>query len=255
MIKINYSHIPIHNTVGNLWQSWKPVEAPAPALYPTPKRAPAKPKTAKPRTPRTPKTAGTKRSRKSGPEDDGSSKRRSCKKKNTTLDTPLTLEENMASLAQEVQRLSSVDATTSQPNGRAISAIAPGTPTTAQAWGIAGISAAEAARRREVAAKLLSDNNIDASTLSAHQFSVLSNQAPELQKRSIEMLVKYGAESLRIVQPTTKNAGKTSFHPTDNEPSAAPVLTPKSGKRQRTKSRVICFNCKASKSRVKVSSV
>lgn len=232
--------------MGGLWQLFQPTEPPIPVLSPSPKkRTPAKAK---------PSVAGAKRSRKSGTEGGTTPKKRNRKEKDNGADPSgqLTLEHNMASLAQEVQRLSSTDsASNEQPSNRAIPPAALAAGSAAQAWSISGISAGEATRRREVAAKLLSDNGVDASTLSADQFSVLSNQAPDLQKRSIEMLVKYGAESLRIVQPGNKNATKTSFLTATNETPARPIIFQTSGKRQRTKSGVICFNCKASKSKVK----
>ncbi|CEJ80353.1 hypothetical protein VHEMI00541 [[Torrubiella] hemipterigena] len=246
-IKMTYSHIPIHKTVGSLWKLFQPAEPPIPVLGPSPKkRTPAKSK---------PSVAGAKRNRKSGTESGTTPKKRNRKTKDKDADpsAQLTLEQNMASLAQEVQRLSSTDEPLDQqPSNRTISPAALAEGSAAQAWSISGISAGEATRRREVAAKLLSENGVDASTLSADQFSVLSNQAPDLQKKSIEMLVKYGAESLRIVQPGSKSTTKTTSPPTTNEIPAGPIIFQTTGKRQRTKSRVICFNCKASKSKVKV---
>lgn len=71
----------------------------------------------------------------------------------------------------------------------------------------------EAARRRDVAIQLLSQHGLDAETLSPEQFSIFANQSPELQKESLEMLVRYGAERLRIVHPGEKEGSAASETP------------------------------------------
>lgn len=152
------------------------------------------------------------------------------------------------------------------------------------------VSAAEAARRREAALTMLSNAGVEPSTLSAEQFNIFSNQAPELQRESLGMLVKYGAERLRIVHPgnregsaqtnasastpssqttpsgpmTTKelvpqsgaqsNVGTDNEAPTSTEAEAVEVPeTTKPGKRKKmAKSRTACFPCKARKTRVSI---
>ncbi|KAK0715794.1 hypothetical protein B0H67DRAFT_250719 [Lasiosphaeris hirsuta] len=59
----------------------------------------------------------------------------------------------------------------------------------------------ETARRRDAAINLLSSEGVDPQSLSPEQFNIFANQSPELQKESLAMLVKYGAERLRIVHP------------------------------------------------------
>ncbi|KFA49517.1 hypothetical protein S40293_02828 [Stachybotrys chartarum IBT 40293] len=78
------------------------------------------------------------------------------------------------------------------------------------------LSAAEMARRRDFAMSLLINAGVDPNTLSADQFSIFSNQSPELQKDSLTMLAKYGAERLRIVQP---NAQDSTSSATPSTPS------------------------------------
>lgn len=68
------------------------------------------------------------------------------------------------------------------------------------------VSPAEAARRREVARGMLKDAGVDPETLSAEQFSIFANQSPDLQKESLSMLAKYGAERLRIVHPSNRES-------------------------------------------------
>lgn len=85
----------------------------------------------------------------------------------------------------------------------------------------------EAARRRDVAIKLLTSSNIDPKTLSAEQFSIFANQSPELQQDSLTMLVKYGAERLRIVHPDRDGASSGQATPNkQSTPAAAGVRPP-----------------------------
>lgn len=152
------------------------------------------------------------------------------------------------------------------------------------------VSAAEAARRREAALTMLSNAGVEPSTLSAEQFNIFSNQAPELQRESLGMLVKYGAERLRIVHPgnregsaqtnasastsasqttpsgpmTTKElvpqSGAQSNVGTDNEAptgaeaetAEAPETTRRGKRKKMAKSRTACFPCKARKTKVSI---
>lgn len=139
------------------------------------------------------------------------------------------------------------------------------------------VSPEEATRRRELATKKLTEAGINPATLSADQFSIFSNQSPEIQTESLKMLVKYGAERLHIVHP----AKKDSPRPLPSRPDAQTTVTgapdpqllgsetgsgqpraetqpeiPKNGSSKKdkakvgTKSRVFCFNCRLSKSKV-----
>ncbi|KAL3593987.1 ATP-dependent DNA helicase II subunit 1 [Fusarium poae] len=143
------------------------------------------------------------------------------------------------------------------------------------------VSAAEAARRREAATTMLSNAGVDPTTLSPEQFGIFSNQAPELQRESLNMLVKYGAERLRIVHPgnregsaqasasaqssqnsngprTTKElvpqSGAQSIPNTDSEAQAGSqtadnTSSPKRKARKMGKSRTACFPCKERKTK------
>jgi hypothetical protein len=102
----------------------------------------------------------------------------------------------------------------------------------------------EAVRRQGVATKLLSDAGVDPKSLSLEQFGIFTNQPPDLQKESLNMLVKYGAERLRIVHPTG-GEGISSPAPTASSShspavAAATEATPiPSKKKKRRKSEVI----------------
>ncbi|KAF5554693.1 ATP-dependent DNA helicase 2 subunit 1 [Fusarium phyllophilum] len=135
------------------------------------------------------------------------------------------------------------------------------------------VSAAEAARRKEAATTMLSNAGVDPTTLSPEQFGIFANQAPELQRESLNMLVKYGAERLRIVHPgnkegstqassSTQSSQTTSTGPrttkelvpqssaqsnanTDTETAVAQAAddtsTPKRKRKKMSKSRTACF--------------
>jgi hypothetical protein len=86
------------------------------------------------------------------------------------------------------------------------------------AHSILNLPAGEADRRREVAIRLLAKQGIDPKTLSPEQFSIFAHQSPALQKESLGMLVKYGAERLRIVLPDKNaNESQASTAPTQGQ--------------------------------------
>jgi hypothetical protein len=91
---------------------------------------------------------------------------------------------------------------------------------------ILNLPAGEAERRREAAIRLLAESNVDPMTLTAEQFSIFANQAPALQQDSLQMLMKYGAERLRIVLPDKdQNAPEHPGHPSsDPVPGQPPSL-------------------------------
>ncbi|CAH0021899.1 unnamed protein product [Clonostachys rhizophaga] len=66
------------------------------------------------------------------------------------------------------------------------------------------VDAAEATRRLAHATKLLEDAGIDPNTLSSDQMHIFSNQLPELQRDSLALLSKYGAQHIVIVPPKDK---------------------------------------------------
>ncbi|KAI1503122.1 hypothetical protein F5X99DRAFT_417508 [Biscogniauxia marginata] len=101
---------------------------------------------------------------------------------------------------------------------------------------ILNVPPAEAERRRQTAIELLSGRGIDPATLSAEQFNIFANQAPNLQSASLDMLAKYGAERLRIVHPddnktqaTSSNSTPTQERSTDATPTTGPTTSSASG--------------------------
>lgn len=88
--------------------------------------------------------------------------------------------------------------------------------------GFLNVPPAEAERRRQTAIELLTGKGIDPTTLSAEQFNIFANQAPNLQSASLDMLAKYGAERLRIVHPDEKGQAASSNSTPTTEQSANP---------------------------------
>ncbi|KAI5463086.1 hypothetical protein BGZ63DRAFT_402426 [Mariannaea sp. PMI_226] len=179
----------------------------------------------------------------------------------------------------ETQRLAGGDASVSTPESRDTQGSQPPPGTNFPV----NVTVAEANRRREAAITILNEAGVPPDSLSAEQFSIFSNQAPHLQRESLNMLVKYGAERLRIVHPTTKegsvssqtNASPspsqasqvTSSHPATRElapqsrsssdeaawkPTAAEAQAPSPSRRKMGKSRTACFQCKSHKEKASV---
>lgn len=123
------------------------------------------------------------------------------------------------------------------------------------------LSPLETARRQEEASKKLRDSGIDPDTLSAEQFNIFANQSPDLQMESLAMLVKYGAERLRIVHPNKDNT------PQSGSPAPANGDTPNASAKKKTsrkkapgedgvpkvkKTRGSCQACRAKKMKASV---
>jgi len=98
----------------------------------------------------------------------------------------------------------------------------------ASSTGFLNVPPAEAERRRQTAIELLMGRGIDPVTLSADQFNIFANQAPNLQSASLEMLAKYGAERLRIVHPDEKEQAGSSHStpPRSQAANASPAPVP-----------------------------
>lgn len=218
-IEVKYSHMPLHKTVAELYEIFTP--PPEPTLAHPQKRAapttdgeaatPAKKKKKKSK-------AGTKSTNGQGetteasiivvegpPEDipvgdgapEASQATPSTKKKRTPKPKKSQAMVNDETAVAEAQDSANTD--TSAVNVHVLD-LPPG----------------EADRRRDHANGLLITSGIDPATLSEEQFNIFSNQSPELQQESLAMLVKYGAERLRIVHPNKDAQAST---PTPSTPA------------------------------------
>ncbi|RDA95249.1 hypothetical protein CP533_1883 [Ophiocordyceps camponoti-saundersi (nom. inval.)] len=258
-IMINFDHTPFHKTVAEVLEYFKP--PPRPIVAPLAQRTPKK-------------QGSTRKKRESTKAPGENSKPRKRKKTDTQpQDTPAAPAHEQQPLAE----ISQVSNGTTQ--GGFVDGLAPDTDTAAkegqgppsQVSAIPlNLSPEESARRREVATKLLSDAGVDPDTLSTEQFNIFANQSPELQKESLNMLVKYGAERLRIVHPSNRDSSASvppatptqAIVPASSEPAevAAPSSAPANAKtkalsksvlmkkfRTPGKSRKACTQCKSRK--------
>lgn len=86
---------------------------------------------------------------------------------------------------------------------------------------VINVTPEEAERRRNVAMAMLQQAAVDPESLSPEQFNIFANQSPDLQKESLNMLIRYGAERLRIVHPSSKEG---SAQPPSRDSSSAPAV-------------------------------
>lgn len=231
-INVKYEHTPLHKTLGEMIEHFKPLP---PAAPPAP-LIPAGEKSKKARTPRkrksealnadgTPVEPKLKTKRKSEAlNPDGTPVQPKKRKKKSEA----------AKDAQAAGDATNGEATTTVPT-KADAAVQSGVHSHA----VLNVPPGEAARRREVAIRLLSDSGLDPESLSTEQFGIFANQSPDLQKESLTMLVKYGAERLRIVHPNDAAASSTSASPTPQQATAqadvttATLESPASGKKKK----------------------
>ena len=248
VISVELNHTPLHKTVGELFAIHKPPPRPAPP-----------PQTARPKTKGKDRT-GTKEG------GDGTSKpraqRRRSKRARTAeaqlvlvdkgdeapggADVDPALREAMQQVTFAVGGTQAAVSTQTEPSSTMGSNGKTGAPPVLSL----NLSPEEAARRKEAANKILAAAGVDPATLSTDQFSIFSNQSPDLQKESLAMLAKYGAERLRIVHPTEDNSSAPSATPADALGKAAecqPKNSATPSKNSRTKvglSRLACLRCK-----------
>lgn len=222
-VSIDYDHIPLHRTVADLAALYKP---------PTP-RHPLPTTDKQPKAPKQPASTKKKRGTDKTPGGEGSKPR---KRKRKTDDVGGVEGQGVvglidASLAGELQDLTGQ---ASQPGAAAGEEGGGSTGQQPQGQGggqasaqqasvllIINVSPEEAERRRNVAVVMLRDAGVDPDSLSPEQFNIFANQSPDLQKESLNMLVKYGAERLRIVHPGSKEG--SAQPPASASSSTAPV--------------------------------
>ncbi|GAP85980.1 putative DNA methylation modulator- variant [Rosellinia necatrix] len=233
-IIVKYEHTPLHTTVNQL------VERLVPAPIPVPNGNNANQRTPKAKRPRRPDGEGSSRKKKTpnprpaaadGQEAglEGSHKKRTPRAKRPQ---PVGGEDGEGSRRKRRKTGTVPAANVGEPAGGHDAPQAQALPNSVadrtDFTGFLNVPPAEAERRRQTAIELLSGKGIDPATLSAEQFNIFANQAPNLQSASLDMLAKYGAERLRIVHPDEKEpAGSSTSTPTtgqteNNSPAVAP---------------------------------
>lgn len=203
-IFIDYDHIPLHRTVAQLATLFKP---------PPPRRP-------LPTVDKQPKTPSASRKKKDADKTPGGEANKSRKRKRKTGDAgaagegALDSQDAAAVQISQLQLGEGSGSSTGQQHTQDMAAAAQAGLLTIN------VSPEEAERRRNVAMVMLQGAGVDPDSLSPEQFNIFANQSPELQKESLNMLVKYGAERLRIVHPGNKEG---SAPPSSSNPSSSPA--------------------------------
>ncbi|KAK0620367.1 hypothetical protein B0T14DRAFT_496913 [Immersiella caudata] len=217
-IEVKYEHTPMHKSVSELMDILVP-ELPAPEPIPVVnKKAPKEPRP--PKTPKTPKEPRAPKAKKRPADGDATggdtpqSKKR--RKKKASEAVPPEMSGAIPANSQHPHTTNDAEASPangtnghSEPQGEAA---ANGVP-----HAILNVSQEEAARRKDVAVQLLTERGIDPEALSTEQFIIFANQSPDLQQESLNMLVKYGAERLRIVHPSKTGSNSAQSTPTPEQ--------------------------------------
>ncbi|KAK0764491.1 hypothetical protein N5P37_003893 [Trichoderma harzianum] len=205
-IFIDYDHIPLHRTVAQLATLFKP---------PPPRRP-------LPTVDKQPKTPNASRKKRDADKTPGGEGNKSRKRKRKTGDAGAAGEQGVLdsqdAAAVQISQLQlgegSGSSTGQQQHAQDVAAAA---QNSAAGLLTINVSPEEAERRRNVAMVMLQGAGVDPDSLSPEQFNIFANQSPELQKESLNMLVKYGAERLRIVHPGNKEG---SAPPSTSNPSS-----------------------------------
>jgi len=198
-IEVNYEHTPIHKTVGELWAEQRRPTPPPAANQPVNAKVPKPQKTPKaPKPPRPPKIPKEPKKRRAEGVAEGEPSLKRKRRKKDMAAKPQSVSPNGVAVPQEMA---------SDQNCSSEGSAADTNPHSDLASPLLNLSAEEAARRRDVAIDLLSGSNINPGSLSSEQFNIFANQSPELQQESLKMLVKYGADRLRIVHPNKNGSG------------------------------------------------
>ncbi|KAK4065781.1 transcriptional regulator family: Fungal Specific TF [Trichoderma aggressivum f. europaeum] len=209
-IFIDYDHIPLHRTVAQLATLFKP---------PPPRRP-------LPTVDKQPKTPSSSRRKRDADKTPGGEGGKSRKRKRKTGDTGASGEQVVLLDSQEAAAVEAGQLQLEEGSSSSTSRQQHAQDATAAAQNSAAglltinVSPEEAKRRRNVAMVMLQGAGVDPDSLSPEQFNIFANQSPELQKESLNMLVKYGAERLRIVHPGNKEG---SAPPSTSNPSSTPA--------------------------------
>ncbi|KLU86245.1 hypothetical protein MAPG_05261 [Magnaporthiopsis poae ATCC 64411] len=220
-IEIKYHHTPLHKTVGDLLDFFTPPPEPVTQKRPRDEEAEGAEGAS-------PQKKKRRKSQKNGDQQDGGEGAEGGEDGAVTDGTPAKTPKKKRASKPKKPKTPAADAdgaAAANPDGD-MAAVGSG-------GDFLNLPPGEAARRREVANNLLSGSGIDPASLSEEQFNIFSNQSPDLQQESLAMLVKYGAERLRIVHPSNAQ----NSQPGSAEASPAPETVEsakKSGRARRS---------------------
>ncbi|KAH6685709.1 hypothetical protein F5X68DRAFT_16484 [Plectosphaerella plurivora] len=237
-ISVKFDHSPLHKTVGEMMETFQPPPRPVPVVVPPTPSAKTPRKTPKKRKSQAAAEVGEDGVPVEGAVDaDGKPKKTPRKRKSQAGGTPA---DGQAPKRRKKKSTAAADgdATPTITNGQATQQqLDHGNLNDIFPDFSLNVTPTEAARRREIAIKLLSEGGVDPNTLSTEQLTIFSNQSPDLQKESLAMLAQYGAERLRIVHPHKSGAEATasqSPQPPETAYPAEPLTaTPAAKKRSR----------------------
>ncbi|KAK5636538.1 hypothetical protein RRF57_012251 [Xylaria bambusicola] len=219
-IVVNYEHTPLHKTVTQLVDRFVPAPVPVRAVNN------ATQKTPKAKRPRPVDGEGSKKKTPKAKAPAGEGEESGHKKRTPKAKRPPPAEGEGSSKKRRKMGKAAGASVEGVEDGQNVSR----TQAQPRFTGFLNVPPAEAERRRQTAIELLSGKGIDPATLSAEQFNIFANQAPNLQSASLDMLAKYGAERLRIVHPDEKGqAGSSSTAPSTEQatnPPPEPVPKP-----------------------------
>jgi hypothetical protein len=243
-VSVKFDHSPLHKTLGEMMEQYKPPPRPVPVAAPanpankTPRKTPKKRKSQAAATEGAeegaatdgtadangkPKKAPRKRKSQAGATtEDGQAPKRRKKKSTDAAGGAAAAGADATNEEVEQHQMDRVILTEIFPDFSL------------------NVTPTEAARRREIAIKLLSDGGVDPNTLSMEQLTIFSNQSPELQKESLAMLAQYGAERLRIVHPhkaATEATASQSPQPPETAYPAEPLAAAPATKKRSRKSK------------------
>ncbi|KAK9436838.1 Zn(2)-C6 fungal-type DNA-binding domain protein [Metarhizium brunneum] len=265
-ISVKYNHTIMHKSVADLTELFKPPPMIGPQK-PDKKTLAKAAKLAQEEAAKVRRKKNTEHQRGQDGEPKGQRRRRNKKAAGETQQAHLSLVEQAAQALDhaDMSRLGEAVAAMNNDDDGHGSAVGWGTnPSAGSAIKPLSLNVTpeEAARRKDVATKLLTEAGVSPDSLSTDQLNIFANQAPELQKESLNMLVTYGAQRLQIIHPSNKESsapvpqsdvspsgeGAASGARTTTTELVLEDSTPK-GKRKRSsrllgKSRLSCFTCK-----------
>ncbi|KAI0514864.1 hypothetical protein F5B22DRAFT_223664 [Xylaria bambusicola] len=216
-IVVNYEHTPLHKTVTQLVDRFVPAPVPVRVVNNAPQKTP---KAKRPRPvdgegsrKKTPKTKAP-----AGEGEENSHKKRTPKAKRP----PPAEGEGSSKKRRKTGKAAGVSLGAEDGQNTSQTQVQPSSADSTGFTGFLNVPPAEAERRRQTAIELLSGKGIDPATLSAEQFNIFANQAPNLQSASLDMLAKYGAERLRIVHPDEKGQASSNTTPSTEQATNPP---------------------------------